>query len=215
MLAENSFRTTSKIEDLWMPYLEGYFLERFGIHFFVVGPGTTPGHRALQEICDVIAWDMLGTRLIEVKFDEYESGNLFAETWSNRTKGNRGWFYKCLATELVYAFPLMRVAYVGELKKIRACVMEHINDFPEVEQKQYRQLNDAWGRLVPAQWLERKGVAVRHNLEKHIPAEVVQARKTEKAVQRFAGRKEAKTAPTHYRGADLDGRRVIVSASSS
>jgi hypothetical protein len=93
--------------------------------------------------------------------------------------------------------------------------MEHINDFPEVEQKQYRQLNDAWGRLVPAQWLERKGVAVRHNLEKHIPAEVVQARKTEKAVQRFAGRKEAKTAPTHYRGADLDGRRVIVSASSS
>jgi len=216
MPQKNSYQTACTVEALWTAYLHGWFDERFGRgNYHFIGDEVTPGHKKIQAVCDLIAWDMFKTHLIELKVDEYETGNLFCETWSNKSTGKRGWFHTCDATELTYVFPLQRCAYVGPLPGIRSFVLKHIGAYREVEQAQYKQANDTWGALVPARHLIDAGLVERHDLSLHIPLDVVTARKQEKARKRLAGMKETRPAPVRYQGTDRNGQAFTINVSSS
>lgn len=203
-----------------MPYLEGLFNKHFGFRYIVIGSGITPGHQAIQKVCDVIAQDLMGTRLIEVKFDEHDLGkkrendlNIFAETYSNYPQ-TPGWFNTCEATDLVFAFPLHRVAYVGAFPGIRNFVLINKNLFREVGQDRFIQSNEPRGLLVPVTMLVDKGLMRRHSLADYISMELVQERVTQ-LVEERAARLATKYKPTRYMAQDSKGLAVIASASSS
>ncbi len=212
------FAQALKIEDFWMPHLEGFFYEKFGARYVLIGSATA-GHLAIQQVCDVVAFDVTGTRLIEVKFDERlpevnreHDLNLYAETFSNYSYRTQGWFHKSLATDLVYCFPFFQFAIVGPLSTIRSFVMKHRDKFREAGQERFNQLNDPRGLLVPVRMLLDAKCVRRHSLAKHLSAALIQ-----EGLQRHRAQRPQvhRGAPTQYRAQTENGASIILSASSS
>lgn len=108
---------------------------------------------------------------VEVKVEARWTGSLFLETWSNRNLDDKashadrgcspGWLITTKADLLVYYFldtddlvtaPLFRLKRwafgSGEQGGVYA--------WAEKQQRRYTQPNDSWGRLVPAEVLERE-----------------------------------------------------------
>ncbi len=96
---------------------------------------------------------------IELKTERREhTGNLFLETWSNKSRGRRGWLYTLDADFLWYLFLDTKNHYVISFPKLKQWALAdgHLTRFPERAQKKYTQMNDAYGRCVPIRVIERE-----------------------------------------------------------
>lgn len=87
-------------------------------------------------------------KYIELKVEQKKtSKNFFIETWSNKQRKTKGWFYTITADYLFYLFLEERHLYIVSLSNLKKTVEK--NKYKEVKQKKYKQLNDTWGLLVP------------------------------------------------------------------
>ena len=97
---------------------------------------------------------------IEVKAEgENKHGNLFLETWSNKSRWTHGWMCSLReATWLWYYFQRERELCVVAFEALRRWAYTipgrnghagRLWDFPERKQSKYNQPNDTWGRCVP------------------------------------------------------------------
>lgn len=106
----------------------------------------------LQQICDAFANKGDGFVAIEMKFEQSNvTGNLFLESWSNRSRLTPGWMLKCDATLLTYYFIETDELYVLDLPKLRRWAFDgwRIAKYPEKCQSKRDQKNDTWGWCVP------------------------------------------------------------------
>lgn len=115
-------------------------------------------HLELQGICDCFAHKAGEVIAIEIKVEESnEHGNLFLESWSNKSRYNPGWLIKSEADLLVYYFLSTDECYVLRMQQLKAWAFttDHgrwaISHFPERQQNKYDQRNDTWGWCVPIQ----------------------------------------------------------------
>lgn len=94
---------------------------------------------------------------LEIKAEQSnKSGNLFLETWSNKSRLNPGWLVKSRADYLLYYFvdtdELYRIGLPALQRWAFACDENHrpnISRYPEKKQSKYDQINDTWGACVP------------------------------------------------------------------
>lgn len=95
--------------------------------------------------------------------EEDKSGNLFLETWSNRTRFTPGWMMKCRPHLFWYHFLAQRAIYEMPAEKLFhfAFVQGRLWGYREVRQSKRPQANDTWGRLVPREHLMDAGVITR------------------------------------------------------
>jgi hypothetical protein len=92
---------------------------------------------------------------VEVKTELEHTGNLFFETWSNKSTGRLGWAYTSTADEFFYLFWEAGIGYrIPEFQRVMWLFDYHRRDFREVEQGKHIQENDTWGCLVPIAWLK-------------------------------------------------------------
>lgn len=86
-------------------------------------------------------------------------GNFFLETWRDKSKGVRGWIHKeCSAKWLAYYFIEDKELWMISLPslKVWAFGFGRLQKFTEKVQSKRLQENDAWGRVVPIELLERE-----------------------------------------------------------
>lgn len=86
-------------------------------------------------------------------------GNFFLETWRDKGKGIRGWLYnECSAKWLAYYFIEEKELWMISLAslKVWAFGFGRLEKFAEKVQSKRLQENDAWGRVVPIETLERE-----------------------------------------------------------
>jgi len=112
---------------------------------------------------DAIILTVAGGKFVELKAEkENIYGNLFIETWSNRSRFTQGWIFTTQADWLWYYFVSNKQLYhvvFQELKKWCFGIESNqgrIWDFPEKQQNKYSQLNDTWGRCIPIQVLKQE-----------------------------------------------------------
>lgn len=106
----------------------------------------------LQRVCD--AFVRAGDQLLAVEMKAERTkgaGNFFLESWSNRQRGNPGWFLKSDADVLLYHFLDADELYVLDLPTLRAWAFKDwaIARYPERKQSKRAQANDTWGWCVP------------------------------------------------------------------
>lgn len=147
----DSFQQTCDIERLGeadlLPYMEA------------VWPNcayyTTKHHKWVQKFLgDCLVSRDGDAKYIEIKTEQQYTGNLFIETWSNKSRDTLGWFHACHADWLWYYFLDDRKLYVIPLPTLQKWGHQptkapRIECFKEVPQRKYDQRNDTWGRLVP------------------------------------------------------------------
>ena len=102
---------------------------------------------------------------IEFKVErENKHGNLFLETWSNLdySRRNRGWMDKLDCDYLWYYFLESDELFIVDFPKLWdwAFCRSEINNYKEVKQKKYEQLNTTVGRIVPISTLRDAGIIV-------------------------------------------------------
>jgi hypothetical protein len=133
-----------------------------------------PLSRSLQERVGDVLYNSDDTEVwsVEIKGERKHTGNLFIETWSNRSRFNRGWLDKLEADLLLYYFLDSKDLYAIRLQKFKAWAFGgcwgaaeypagNIYRFREVKQQCWEQPNDTWGRLVPIETI-RAEVGLRH-----------------------------------------------------
>lgn len=115
---------------------------------------------ALQKSCgDVLMNNKNGEVIgLELKAEAAnQTGNLFLEVWSNRSRFTVGWMFTIDCDVLLYHFIENDELYVFNLLNLRAWAFcanagkrpGRIWDFPHRKQSKYDQLNDTWGACVP------------------------------------------------------------------
>jgi hypothetical protein len=120
----------------------------------------TRHHRLIQLFCgDVLVSLPKEAKYIELKAEESDRhGNLFIETWSNKARKTRGWFWKCQADWLWYYFLEQHELYVFEMDALRTWLTPQLQEkYPEKAQRKRDQLNDTWGLCIPIEDM-RSGV---------------------------------------------------------
>ena len=86
-------------------------------------------------------------------------GNFFLETWRDKSKGVRGWLYnECSANWLAYYFVEDKELWMISLPALKVWAFDfgRLEKFAEKVQSKRLQENDAWGRVVPINILERE-----------------------------------------------------------
>jgi hypothetical protein len=92
---------------------------------------------------------------VEFKVEQVWTGNLFLETWSNRSRFKLGWLYTCNSDLLVFYFRDAAELYVTRTHDLKAWVfgqgedIGHRCELKEVKQRKTEQRNDTWGLLAP------------------------------------------------------------------
>jgi hypothetical protein len=94
---------------------------------------------------------------VEVKAERKNKyGNLFLETWSNRSRFTLGWMYTLNTDLLLYHFIEDDQLWVCNFQKLKGWAFQqgaknfpNLFKHPEREQAEYEQMNDTWGRCVP------------------------------------------------------------------
>jgi hypothetical protein len=118
----------------------------------------------LQKLCgDLIVQRPNGGFLnFELKSEKQNKyGNLFIETWSNRSRRTIGWAITSKCDCFLYHFVEDRVIYsIRNWKRFQAWCFDdgNIYRFPEREQKERNQPNDTWGRCIPVKLLVSTGL---------------------------------------------------------
>lgn len=99
------------------------------------------------------------TYCVELKAEQKFTGNLFLETWSNRSRWTIGWMYTTKADKLWYYFIDNDELYYANVETLRDWCFGsgdgagQIYKHRELKQSKYAQKNDSWGRIVPIETL--------------------------------------------------------------
>lgn len=88
---------------------------------------------------------------VELKFERKFTGNLFVETWSNKSSGASGWLLTCKSDRLLYVFLDARRMFSLTPATFRGWVESNVDarKWKQVRQHKYTQTNDTYGVLVP------------------------------------------------------------------
>lgn len=147
----SAFRTASAVEAEGLAILIP-FAASLGVQLV-----PTNQHGYLQKVYgDFIArWKTGKCKFVEVKVEREHTGNLFIESWSNRSHGTHGWLDTCRANWFWYYFLESDSLYCFELPRLREWLFDgRIERYRFVRQGKYDQINDTWGYLVPVADLE-------------------------------------------------------------
>jgi hypothetical protein len=122
----------------------------------------------LQSFGDYVAYNAGINELfrLELKYETRHTGNLFIETWSNRSLLRMGWFLTLRTDYLFYGFSDPdRIVYVVRFKPLREWLwsIDKSEKWPKYVIDKYRfvmqtkneQGNDTWGYLVPVEDIRR------------------------------------------------------------
>ena len=144
----NAFKKASEIEKLAeadvLPFMENAYPQ---CTYY-----PTRHHLLIQKTCgDFLARHRRDfAEYVELKAEEANLyGNLFLETWSNKSRRTPGWMLTCTADWLWYYFVNNRELYLVPFANLTEWAKQRMFDFPEKPQGKYAQLNDTWGRCVP------------------------------------------------------------------
>jgi hypothetical protein len=166
----DSWRATRDVEDRGRGDVEHFLRSRTDLFTDVVPVyGSTKAQELQQGHGDFICYTTDGKLItVDVKVEVSERhGNLFLETFSNRSRFNRGWLDKVSITYLVYYFLDTGSLYVINFRKLREWAFGaggragRIYEYPEKPQNKYKQNNDTYGRCVPIRII-REQVGLRH-----------------------------------------------------
>ncbi len=102
---------------------------------------------------------------VEVKIEEKWTGNLFLETFSNRSREwyKDGWIYYCKADILLYYFLDVGILLSISLKQLQDWAVfekDGMFDLPHVAQTKRKQRNATWGRIVPVEHLKKQEIQI-------------------------------------------------------
>lgn len=151
----NAFVEASSIEARGQRVLLPWLRHRFSE---VVAFNSGPSHLKMQKQCDLVAESKDGGHFVcvELKIEESNAhGNLFLESFSNKSRCNPGWLFKCEADLLLYYFIETDDLLTLSVRKLKAWAFSNHNgswavaSYPERGQGKYQQLNDTWGWCVP------------------------------------------------------------------
>lgn len=126
--------------------------QSFNGQFVLVNKGRL-GKEIQATAGDVIMNKAGGTfQTVEIKAEAEDiHGNLFLESWSNRSRWKPGWFLTIQSDWLLYHFVSDWKLYAVPFDDLRSWAFNRwrICDFNEKPQGKYEQLNDTWGWCVP------------------------------------------------------------------
>lgn len=114
--------------------------------------------------CELVSCETGKLVRVELKCERVDKhGNLFLETWSNRSKYRAGWMKTTLADFLVYHFLEDGKAYWIDMHKLKDWFFRkhptpghpQLDLYPE-RLTRADQPNDTWGRCVPIQDISRE-----------------------------------------------------------
>lgn len=167
----NAFATACQIEDRSMEIILPY-LEMRGNQWVSTRKG--PLAKEMQQKYGDLFIQTLNKEFyaLEVKAEERHTGNLFLETFSNGSCYKLGWMHTLRADWLLYHFldkdvlyiipfePLKKWFFLGigtekiNIQGITKRIEKKYNrsgyqQYPQVQQKKYNQMNDTWGVIVP------------------------------------------------------------------
>jgi len=151
-MVNNSFAEASEIEREGMLVLTPYLKKICDKAEFII---TGKSWFAQKCLGDVLARYKGTAKFIEIKVEQKHTGNLFLETWSNRSQLVPGWMYTCHADLLWYYFLDESKLYSVQMQILKAWAFGagesqgNIYGHPERVQGVRSQLNDTWGRVVP------------------------------------------------------------------
>jgi hypothetical protein len=152
----STFSDSNKVERIGLRLLLPRLVENYTVYFHT--------DKARQrEFGDLTAYPLdkglVRPFTFEMKAEERHTGNLFIETWSNRSERNPGWLYTCRAEYLFYVFTDKGLVYRLAFGSFFHWLVGHetgsqhprLDRYPELPQRKCVQLNDTWGRLVPVE----------------------------------------------------------------
>lgn len=165
----NSFDDAKLVEQKSLKILRP-FIEQRSYHGQYVIVNDGPLARELQAVgFDIIMQTSPGSfTTIDIKAEnENKHDNFYVESWSNKSRWRRGWFFTIKAELLFYHFVEDYKLYVIEVEKLRRWAFSseapdepsRIYRYPERDQKKRMQKNDTWGFCVPILHLERAKLA--------------------------------------------------------
>lgn len=95
----------------------------------------------------------------ETKIENRYTGNLFLETYSNKSKNIPGWMFKeQKAVFLWYAFIDKETCYIFDFNNLKKWFKENHQNYREISQGKYIQHNNTYGRIVPIIDLKEAGL---------------------------------------------------------
>lgn len=150
-MVSNSFTEASEIEREGMLVLTPYLKKICDNAEFVI---TGKSYFAQKFLGDAVARMNGKAKFIEIKVERVHTGNLFLETWSNRSQRTPGWMLTCLADLLWYYFLDENKLYTVHMPTLQLWAFGHgessgsIYGHPERRQGVREQKNDTWGRVV-------------------------------------------------------------------
>lgn len=161
----SGFTLANKVEAAGMALLLPYLEETADGRVVVTNKGVLARY-VQREIGDAILNDRAGRMWsVEIKVERHHTGNLFLEVWSNKNLADphshaergstMGWLYHSRADLLFYYFLDTDDLYIIRLFELKRWAFGsddkcgRIYAFRESRQKEYDQLNDTHGRIVP------------------------------------------------------------------
>jgi hypothetical protein len=154
----SSFATCRKLEALSRHHLRQHLLPflAFEGRYVHVDKGEMAREFQLKHGDYVFNSDDDTAWRVEHKCEESNKyGNFFIETFSNKQRGNPGWFWKNEADFLLYHFIREGEVYLMRLPALRGWLYSHetpgvprIHRYREKAQGKHEQLNDTWGYCV-------------------------------------------------------------------
>ena len=155
------------------------FLEKQCPRYILTSKGRLSKELQMQ-YGDAIAQTHNG-KVVAIEFkaeQKNKHGNLFLETWSNRSRFTPGWMYNLNADMLLYYFLKPRGMVTMSFPALRkwAFHSRNIYRYPELEQNKRDQKNDTWGRCVPISALvNHKDIKAKVYLFNGDPGEAIEA----------------------------------------
>jgi hypothetical protein len=182
----NSFERGCKVEKNGMDVLLPFIISR-AYQGRVVPLFGNAQNKELQQYGDILMNTESDKYItIDLKIENRFTGNFFIETWSNKSRFNQGWVYKCKSDRIFYYFlDKPEIFYSIFVEKFKAWLFESVGNKPrlfsfiEAKQSKYDQMNDTWGVIIPID------VALGSNSVKavELPPELINAALIEKAVE--------------------------------
>lgn len=154
----NSFEKGCMVEkqgmNVLLPYIESKAYQGRVVPLF-----GNAQNKELQQYGDIL----MGTEInkyitIDLKIENRFTGNFFIETWSNKSRFNQGWIYKCRSDRIFYYFlDKPEILYSIVTEKFKEWLFASVGNkprlfsFSEVKQSKYDQMNDTWGVIIPVE----------------------------------------------------------------
>lgn len=151
----NAFEEASEVErkalQELLPFLKNSF-DRFVL---------TTTDRHFQRCYGDCFIEKASGHLYRVEFkaeEECKHGNIFLETWSNRSRYTRGWLDHLDTDKLLYYFCKERYLLTIDFPSLKRWAFHDglIYEFPEKKQGKREQKNDTWGRCIPIKILKQQ-----------------------------------------------------------